>query len=121
MIDAHITTLLEEWQTDRRPLFVRALERRTREKGDHVPRCTVCRAYARYKNVSGELRCMAHRGQHAPRGWAAMTPETRQRIASLGGKAAHARGKAHQWTTEEAREAGRRGGNAVWAKRRAAE
>lgn len=31
-------------------------------------------------------------------------------IASKGGKAAHEKGSAHEWTTEEAREAGRKGG-----------
>lgn len=44
------------------------------------------------------------------RGFASMD-RTRQRdIASKGGKAAHAKGTAHEWTVEEAREAGRRGG-----------
>lgn len=33
-------------------------------------------------------------------------------IASKGGKAAHEKGTAHEWTSEEAREAGRRGGMA---------
>jgi uncharacterized protein len=33
-------------------------------------------------------------------------------IASKGGKAAHQKGTAHEWTTEEAREAGRKGGMA---------
>lgn len=38
---------------------------------------------------------------------------TKQReIASKGGKAAHQKGTAHTWTSEEAREAGRRGGMA---------
>lgn len=44
------------------------------------------------------------------RGFASMTPEQRQRIASLGGRAAHAKGTAHQWTSETARRAGRKGG-----------
>jgi general stress protein YciG len=36
---------------------------------------------------------------------------TRQReIASKGGKAAHQKGVAHEWTPDEAREAGRKGG-----------
>jgi hypothetical protein len=34
-------------------------------------------------------------------------------IASKGGRAAHAKGTAHQFTSEEAREAGRKGGQAV--------
>lgn len=42
-----------------------------------------------------------------------MTPERRASVSSLGGKAAHAKGTAHKWTTEEAREAGRKGGMAV--------
>lgn len=46
------------------------------------------------------------------RGFASMD-RTRQRdIASKGGKTAHAMGKAHKWTTEEARAAGRKGGMA---------
>ncbi len=54
------------------------------------------------------------------RGFASMTPEKREAIASLGGKAAHAKGVAHVWTTgEEARAAGRRGGEASVKARRA--
>jgi hypothetical protein len=33
-------------------------------------------------------------------------------IARKGGKAAHQKGTAHEWTSEEAREAGRKGGMA---------
>ncbi|WP_438029141.1 KGG domain-containing protein [Sorangium sp. So ce233] len=47
------------------------------------------------------------------RGFAAMSPERRKEIASAGGKAAHARGTAHQFTSEEARAAGQKGGEAV--------
>ena len=46
------------------------------------------------------------------RGFASMDPEKQRRIASKGGKAAHAKGKAHEWNSEEAREAGRKGGSA---------
>lgn len=44
------------------------------------------------------------------RGFASMSPEKRKLIASQGGRAAHRAGVAHQWTQEEAREAGRKGG-----------
>jgi uncharacterized protein len=44
------------------------------------------------------------------RGFASMDVTLRSRIASLGGKAAHAKGTAHRWTSAEAAEAGRRGG-----------
>lgn len=52
-------------------------------------------------------------------GFATMSPEKRREISSKGGVAAHANGKAHQFTVEEARENGRKGG-IVSAKRRAA-
>ena len=43
---------------------------------------------------------------------------TKQRdIASKGGKAAHQKGTAHEWTSEEAREAGRKGGMASHRRR----
>jgi len=47
------------------------------------------------------------------RGFAAMSMETRQRIASMGGQAAHRSGKAHQFSSEEAREAGKKGGKII--------
>jgi uncharacterized protein len=43
-----------------------------------------------------------------PRGFAALTPEQRKAIASSGGKAAQAKGTAHQFTPQEAAAAGRR-------------
>lgn len=46
------------------------------------------------------------------RGFAAMNPERQREIASEGGKAAHQSGNAHEFTSEEAREAGRKGGQA---------
>jgi hypothetical protein len=58
--------------------------------------------------------------QKARRGFAAISPERQREIASLGGKAAHAQGKAHEFTPEQAREAGRKGGQAAQAKREAA-
>ena len=39
-----------------------------------------------------------------------MDEAERSRIASKGGKAAHEKGTAHEFTSEEAREAGRKGG-----------
>jgi general stress protein YciG len=41
-----------------------------------------------------------------------LNPEDRKAIARRGGKAAHAKGTAHEWTAEEAKEAGRKGGHA---------
>jgi len=42
------------------------------------------------------------------RGFAAMDPQRQREIASLGGRAAHQSGHAHEFTTEEARAAGRK-------------
>ena len=47
------------------------------------------------------------------RGFASMSPEKQREIASKGGKTAHEKGTAHEFTTDEAREAGRKGGKAV--------
>lgn len=44
-------------------------------------------------------------------GFAAITPERRREIASMGGRAAHSKGTAHKWTSDSAREAGRKGGS----------
>lgn len=52
-----------------------------------------------------------------PRGFAAMDRDRVREIATKGGKAAHAKGVAHQFTSEEAREAGRKGGIAPHARR----
>lgn len=50
--------------------------------------------------------------KHKLKGFASMTPEKQKAIASQGGKAAHAKGTAHEWTREETREMGRKGGRA---------
>lgn len=42
------------------------------------------------------------------RGFAAMDPDRQREIASLGGRAAHQSGHAHEFTTEEARAAGKK-------------
>ena len=54
------------------------------------------------------------------RGFASMDPQRQREIASEGGRAAHEKGTAHEFTSEEAREAGRKGGQARSANRRSA-
>jgi uncharacterized protein len=44
------------------------------------------------------------------RGFASMDPERQREIASMGGRAAHEKGTAHEFTPEEARRAGEKGG-----------
>ena len=44
------------------------------------------------------------------RGFASMSAEKQREIASKGGRAAHEKGTAHEWTADEARNAGRKGG-----------
>jgi len=39
-----------------------------------------------------------------------MSAEKQREIASKGGRAAHEKGTAHEWTPDEARQAGRKGG-----------
>jgi len=55
----------------------------------------------------------SNQNQSGGRGFASMDEEKQREIASQGGRAAHERGTAHEFTSEEAREAGRKGGEAV--------
>ena len=51
--------------------------------------------------------------EKSERGFASMDDEKQREIASKGGKAAHQKGTAHEFDSEEAREAGRKGGEKV--------
>jgi general stress protein YciG len=51
------------------------------------------------------------------RGFSSMDKQKQKEIASKGGKAAHQKGTAHEFTSEEARVAGRKGGAASRARR----
>jgi len=55
-------------------------------------------------------RTMNNAERKERRGFASMSPEKQREIASKGGRAAHQKGTAHEWTSEEARSAGRKGG-----------
>lgn len=46
------------------------------------------------------------------RGFASMNKDLVKEIASRGGRAAHQKGTAHEWTSDEARVAGKKGGEA---------
>ena len=52
------------------------------------------------------------------RGFASMDRQKQREIASKGGKAAHQKGTAHEWTSDEARDAGRKGGMASHRRRK---
>jgi general stress protein YciG len=52
-------------------------------------------------------------GDTSHRGFASMDDEKQREIASKGGKAAHESGHAHEFNSDEAREAGRKGGESV--------
>ena len=57
-------------------------------------------------------KLMAESESKGGRGFASMDREKQREIASKGGRAAHTKGTAHEFTPEEAREAGRKGGRA---------
>lgn len=70
-------------------------------------------------NEGAQMDTSENKEQEAPRqskgrgrGFASMDPAKQREIASKGGKAAHQKGTAHEFTSEEAREAGRKGGQA---------
>ncbi|HZV62020.1 MAG TPA: KGG domain-containing protein [Methylophilaceae bacterium] len=52
------------------------------------------------------------------RGFASMDPEKQRQIASKGGKAAHQKGSAHEFDSQEARQAGKKGGQSSQGGRR---
>ena len=58
--------------------------------------------------------------QRKGRGFAGMDPARQREIASMGGRAAHESGRAHEWDSQEARHAGHLGGLAAHHHRRAA-
>lgn len=61
----------------------------------------------------GEMAGGGGGGGTSSRGFASMDRSRQREIASKGGRAAHAKGTAHEWTAEEARVAGRKGGETV--------
>jgi general stress protein YciG len=63
--------------------------------------------------MNNNQRKSENQARTAKRGFASMEPSKQREIASKGGKAAHMQGVAHEWTPEEARTAGRKGGEAV--------
>lgn len=75
------------------------------------------------QNTASNENPSTENAQQAPRpkqrrGFAAMDPRLVAEIASKGGKAAHAAGTAHEFTADEARAAGRKGGLAPHTRRR---
>ena len=66
--------------------------------------------------ANGEMQAQGNgngNGKRSNRGFASMDAARQREIASKGGKAAHQKGTAHEWTPDEARVAGRKGGEAV--------
>ncbi|HLL90340.1 MAG TPA: KGG domain-containing protein [Tepidisphaeraceae bacterium] len=61
---------------------------------------------------------MQTEGKKQNRGFASMDRERQREIARKGGRAAHEKGTAHQFTSDEARAAGRKGGERVSVDRR---
>jgi general stress protein YciG len=77
------------------------------------PQCVGAR---RSQKESMPMTMNRNRDSHAPkshRGFATMDMERQREIASKGGKAAHAKGRAHEFSPEEARIAGHKGGEVV--------
>jgi general stress protein YciG len=76
---------------------------------------------APWLHFPGSTGSNEHKGDEVAkedRGFASMDRARQREIASKGGKAAHQKGTAHEWTSEEARDAGRKGGLASHRRRR---
>jgi hypothetical protein len=61
--------------------------------------------------AEGKSSKQAEHSSQANKGFASMDPEKQREIASKGGKAAHEKGTAHEWDSQEASEAGKKGGS----------
>jgi len=83
---------------------------------EHESVTTTERASSNPTNVSN-ADVESDRGR---RGFAAMPSELVRELAQRGGRSAHRSGRAHQFTSDEAREAGKKGGHASALKRKAA-
>lgn len=70
-----------------------------------------CR-YGLGRPATKEVCTMVTERKGRGRGFASMDSNKQREIASKGGRAAHTQGTAHEWTSEEARQAGRKGGAA---------
>ena len=62
------------------------------------------------RNGLAAWRCLDCLKKKIIRGFASLSQDRRVEIAAKGGRVAHARGVAHQWTAEEASKAGKKGG-----------
>ncbi len=69
-------------------------------RGDHSNR----------NNIQNQNSQTTQNNNSGGRGFASMDQQRQREIASMGGKAAHESGNAHQFTSEEARAAGKKGG-----------
>jgi uncharacterized protein len=87
------------------------MEQESRGMGSNNPQQNVMSR--RDSNSSDNGRDDMSGRKSSNRGFAAMDPEKQKRIASEGGRAAHRQGVAHEWSRDEAREAGRKGGQIV--------
>ena len=93
-----------------------ALRRNARRSlGPREPDYAGWRCWGTQRNRhSQEDRIMANdQRKGRGRGFASMDPQKQREIASKGGRAAHLQGTAHEWSSDEAREAGRKGGAAT--------
>jgi general stress protein YciG len=69
--------------------------------------------YSKLKiHFMAEMNNHSESSKKSVRGFAAMDAEKQREIARKGGRAAHEQGVAHEWSSEEARQAGKKGGQA---------
>jgi general stress protein YciG len=92
--------------------FYHAQQRRLH--GVSIPHDTIIQEInmASDKDNQGSKNNQGGQSGTSNRGFASMDPAKQRAIAAEGGRAAHASGNAHEFSSEEAREAGRKGGQA---------
>jgi uncharacterized protein len=101
---------------DEREMAARDMDEQDRElSGEQPPDGPTSSTAAAREEAAplSESRRKHDEAGHEPRGFAGMDESKQRQIASRGGKAAHEKGTAHEFTPDEARKAGRKGGESV--------
>jgi uncharacterized protein len=101
---------------DQREVAARDMDERGRELSEEQPSNEApdsSKTAGEETAPSSESRRKQEDAGREPRGFAGMAESKQRQIASRGGKAAHEKGTAHEFTRDEARKAGRKGGESV--------
>jgi DNA-binding response OmpR family regulator len=112
-LTAPVATLGPEWQQRLPSLRTPAAEVAAWKERDRTRGAIVRQPHTVQADERRVERNAGRSDAPKSKGFARLDPETLRTIAQKGGRAAHAKGTAHEFTSDEARIAGRKGGDAI--------